>query len=144
MKKSYVIDSKQNQMRIDRWVRNNLGNMAQGFIEKSLRNGKIKINKKKVKSSTKVKTNDLIDLFDLNYKNVDQNSNKIELKKLKTKLILFFYPKDNTQGCTKEAISFSQNKETLNNLGYYIYGISKDSVQKHINFIQKHIKILTI
>ena len=69
---------------------------------------------------------------------LDQNSNKIELKKLKTKLILFFYPKDNTQGCTKEAISFSQNKETLNNLGYYIYGISKDSVQKHINFIQKH------
>ena len=76
MKKSYVIDSKQNQMRIDRWIRNNLGNMTQGFIEKSLRNGKIKLNKKKVKSSTKVKTNDLIDLFDLNYKNVDQNSNK--------------------------------------------------------------------
>ncbi len=73
-----------------------------------------------------------------NFVLLDQNSNKIELKKLKTKLILFFYPKDNTQGCTKEAISFSQNKETLNNLGYYIYGISKDSVQKHINFIQKH------
>ena len=54
-------------MRIDRWIRNNIGHMPQSLIEKSLRNGKIKLNKKKVKSSTKVKTNDLIDLFNLNY-----------------------------------------------------------------------------
>ena len=73
MKKSYIIDSKQNHMRIDRWIRNNINNMAQGFIEKSLRNGKIKLNNKKVKSSTKVKTNDLINLFDINYKEKIQN-----------------------------------------------------------------------
>ena len=68
---------------------------------------------------------------------LDQNKEKVELKDLNTKLILFFYPKDNTPGCTKEAISFSQHKKVLNELGYHIYGISKDSVQKHTNFIKK-------
>ena len=47
MKKSYIIDSKHNDMRIDRWIRNNIANMPQGFIEKLLRNGKVKLNKKK-------------------------------------------------------------------------------------------------
>jgi len=55
-------------MRIDRWIRNNLGNIPQGLIEKNLRNGKIKLNLKKVKSSHKVKTDDQIDLFDFNFK----------------------------------------------------------------------------
>ena len=67
----------------------------------------------------------------------DQNNNKIELNKLNTNLVLFFYPKDNTPGCTKEAIDFSKNKKTLNSLKYHIYGISKDSVKKHQGFIQK-------
>ena len=67
MNKSYIIDSSSIDMRIDRWLRNLLGNVPQSLIEKSLRNGKIKLNKKKVKSSAKVKTNDLIDLFNLNY-----------------------------------------------------------------------------
>ena len=47
-------------MRIDRWIRNNLGNIPQGLIEKSLKNGKIKLNNKKVKSSHKVKTGDIM------------------------------------------------------------------------------------
>ena len=67
----------------------------------------------------------------------DQNNNKIELNKLKSNLVLFFYPKDNTPGCTKEAISFSKYKNKINSLGYHIYGISKDSVKKHQNFIEK-------
>jgi len=75
MKKSYTIDSKNNNMRIDRWIRNNIGNMPQSLIQKSLRNGKIKLNKKKVKSSAKVKTNDLIDLFNLNYQEKIQTKN---------------------------------------------------------------------
>ena len=54
-------------MRIDRWIRNNLGNIPQGLIEKSLRSGKIKLNNKKTKSSQKVKTNDIIDLFNFDY-----------------------------------------------------------------------------
>jgi len=55
-------------MRIDRWIRNSLGNMPQGLIEKNLRAGKIKLNKKKIKSSHKVKINDEIDLFDIDFK----------------------------------------------------------------------------
>ena len=68
MKKTFNVDPTYNDMRIDRWIRNNLGNLPQGLIEKNLRNGKIKLNKKKIKSSHKVKTNDQIDLFNLDIK----------------------------------------------------------------------------
>ena len=47
MKKTFKVDPTNNDMRIDRWIRNNFGNFPQGLIEKSLRNGKIKLNKKK-------------------------------------------------------------------------------------------------
>ena len=67
----------------------------------------------------------------------DQNNKKIELDKLKFNLILFFYPKDNTPGCTKEAISFSKYKKKINSLDYHIFGISKDSIKKHQGFIEK-------
>ena len=43
----------------------------------------------------------------------DQNNSKIELYELKSNLVLFFYPKDNTPGCTKEAISFSKYKNKI-------------------------------
>ena len=72
-----------------------------------------------------------------NFSLFDQNNNKIELYKLKSNLVLFFYPKDNTPGCTKEAISFSKHKNKINSLGYHIYGISKDSISKHQSFIEK-------
>ena len=78
MKKSYVIDSKQNQMRIDRWIRNNLGNMTQGFIEKSLRNGKIKLNNKKVKSSTKLSQSDKIYFYNFEFKENKKQKKKFE------------------------------------------------------------------
>ena len=68
MKKSYTVDSKCNDMRIDRWTRLKIGKIPQGLIEKYLRSGKIKINKKKIKSSTKVKTNDIINFFNLDFK----------------------------------------------------------------------------
>ena len=67
----------------------------------------------------------------------DQNNEKIELNNLKSNLILFFYPKDNTPGCTKEAISFSRYKTKINSLDYHIFGISKDSIKKHQGFIEK-------
>ena len=67
MLKSYFVDSTCNNMRIDRWIRNTIGRIPQGLIEKSLRLGKIKINKKKVKSSYKIKFNDKIDFFDLKF-----------------------------------------------------------------------------
>ena len=68
MKKSYTVDSTCNDMRIDRWIRLKIGKIPQGLIEKYLRYGKIKINKKKIKSSTKVKTNDIVSFFNLNFK----------------------------------------------------------------------------
>ncbi|MDB3904239.1 RNA pseudouridine synthase [Candidatus Pelagibacter sp.] len=68
MKKSYTVDTTCNDMRIDRWTRLKIGKIPQGLIEKYLRSGKIKINKKKIKSSTKVKTNDIIDFFNLDFK----------------------------------------------------------------------------
>ena len=68
MIKNYIVDRTYNNMRLDRWLRNNIGNIPQSLIEKSLRTGKIKINKKKVKSSSKVKTNDKIEIFNLNFK----------------------------------------------------------------------------
>jgi len=55
MKKSYIVDSTCSNMRIDRLIRYFLGKMPQSLIEKNLRAGKIKLNKKKVKSSHKVK-----------------------------------------------------------------------------------------
>jgi 23S rRNA pseudouridine955/2504/2580 synthase len=68
MNKSYTVDSTCNDMRIDRWTRLKIGKIPQGLIEKYLRSGKIKINKKKIKSSAKVKTNDIVSFFNLDFK----------------------------------------------------------------------------
>ena len=68
MKKSYTVEKTCNGMRIDRWIRHSLGSIPQGLIEKHLRAGKIKINKKRIKSSHKVKTNDEINLFNIDFK----------------------------------------------------------------------------
>ena len=62
MNKSYKIDSSSINMRIDRWIRNNIDNIPQSLVEKNLRIGKIKLNKKKVKSSVKLKLNDDLNL----------------------------------------------------------------------------------
>ncbi|MDC3155868.1 RNA pseudouridine synthase [Candidatus Pelagibacter sp.] len=64
-------------MRFDRWLRIKLGKVPQGLIEKTLRSGKIKINKKKVKSSFKIKTNDKVDIFNFNFKE-EVNQKKIK------------------------------------------------------------------
>jgi len=53
-------------------------------------------------------------------------------------LVLYFYPKDDTPGCTKEAISFTEHKDTFDALGADIIGVSKDTVAKHEKFIAKH------
>jgi len=54
------------------------------------------------------------------------------------KLVLFFYPKDNTPGCTTEATEFSELKAEFERAGAAILGVSKDSPKKHQNFIAKH------
>ena len=68
MKKSFIVDYEFNEMRLDRWIRNHLGKIPQGLIEKNLRNGIIKVNKRKVKSSYKIKTNDQINIFNFEFK----------------------------------------------------------------------------
>ncbi|MGI8942997.1 MAG: peroxiredoxin [Qipengyuania sp.] len=55
-----------------------------------------------------------------------------------TKGVFFFYPKDNTPGCTTEAKDFSALKPQFDEAGVALLGISKDSPQKHRNFIAKH------
>ena len=67
MNKRFIVDSTCNNMRFDRWLRSKLGNIPQSLIEKTLRAGKIKINKKKIKSSFKIKTNDQVDLFNFKF-----------------------------------------------------------------------------
>lgn len=54
------------------------------------------------------------------------------------KLILYFYPKDDTPGCTKEACEFRDNWQTLKNLNVEVVGISKDNVKSHQKFKQKY------
>tara|TARA_B100000963_G_scaffold337357_1_gene333273 strand:+ start:468 stop:1376 length:909 start_codon:yes stop_codon:yes gene_type:complete len=77
MIKNFVVDAAFNNMRLDRFLRNKLGKIPQGLIEKKLRTGKIKLNRKKAKSSTKVITNDKIELFkiDIKEKTIDKNIN---------------------------------------------------------------------
>ena len=53
-------------------------------------------------------------------------------------LILYFYPKDNTPGCTTEAIDFSQKQAEWENLNVKVLGVSPDSVKSHCKFIEKH------
>ena len=53
-------------------------------------------------------------------------------------VVLFFYPKDDTSGCTKESIAFSDLYPQFQALGVHVFGISKDSVAKHDKFRAKH------
>ena len=54
------------------------------------------------------------------------------------KLVIFFYPKDNTPGCTTEAKDFTALKSEFDAAGVELLGVSKDSAKKHQNFIAKH------
>jgi peroxiredoxin Q/BCP len=54
------------------------------------------------------------------------------------KIILYFYPKDNTSGCTKEACSFESNLKAIKKKGAVVVGISADSVDSHIKFAEKY------
>lgn len=67
------------------------------------------------------------------------NSDTITLSSLKGKpVVLYFYPKDDTSGCTKEAITFSQLKPEFDKIGARVIGISPDSAEKHAKFRKKH------
>lgn len=69
----------------------------------------------------------------------DQDGNNIELKAYKgKKVILYFYPKDDTPGCTAEACNLRDNYELLLNKGFAIIGVSADTEQSHKKFINKY------
>lgn len=70
---------------------------------------------------------------------VDQDGNKVSSKDLiGKKTIIYFYPKDNTSGCTAEACNLRDNHEALIAKGYNVVGVSKDSVKSHKNFKEKY------
>ncbi len=76
MKKVLHVDKTFNGMRIDRFLRNQFGQIPQSLIEKNLRNGKIKLNKKKIKSSKKIEFNDKIELFNFELKKILKQNNQ--------------------------------------------------------------------
>ncbi len=68
----------------------------------------------------------------------DQNGNEIKLSDFRgRKLALYFYPKDNTSGCTAQACSLRDGYESLRAAGYEVIGVSKDSAKSHQGFISK-------
>jgi peroxiredoxin Q/BCP len=69
----------------------------------------------------------------------DENGNPISLADFAgKKLILYFYPKDNTPTCTTESCNLRDNFPDLTKQGFQVLGVSPDSAKKHQNFIQKH------
>jgi len=72
-------------------------------------------------------------------KGIDQNGDKITLDQYKgKKVVLYFYPKDMTPGCTAQACDLSDNYNDLIKKGYDVLGVSCDSVKRHQKFIEKY------
>ena len=70
---------------------------------------------------------------------IDQNGNNITLDQYKgKKVILYFYPKDMTSGCTAQACNLSDNYSELTKSGYDVIGVSCDSIKRHQKFIEKY------
>lgn len=63
---------------------------------------------------------------------------KVDLAAPGQPLVLYFYPKDDTSGCTKEAIGFSESLKAFEKLDIPVIGVSKDSLESHIKFRKKH------
>ena len=73
------------------------------------------------------------------FEGVDQNGKTIKLSDFKgKKLVLFFYPKDNTPGCTAEACNLRDNYDDMLKKGFAVVGVSKDSEKSHKNFADKY------
>ena len=70
---------------------------------------------------------------------LDKPGNSVSLSDfLGKKVVLYFYPKDSTPGCTRQACAFAQNHSNFENKNVVVIGISKDSVASHLKFAQKY------
>ncbi len=75
----------------------------------------------------------------------DQNGNPVSLGSFRgSKVILYFYPKDNTPGCTAEACNFRDNYQILIDKGFKIIGVSADDEKSHKNFSEKYVLPFTL
>jgi peroxiredoxin Q/BCP len=73
------------------------------------------------------------------FEGTDQNGNKINLVDFRgSKVVLYFYPKDDTPGCTAEACDLRDNYESLLSKGYKVVGVSPDSEKSHLKFAEKY------
>tara|TARA_S200000501_G_scaffold261886_1_gene245809 strand:- start:726 stop:1190 length:465 start_codon:yes stop_codon:yes gene_type:complete len=74
-----------------------------------------------------------------NFKLISTDGSIFELNKIKKKnIILYFYPKDDTPGCTLESKDFSKLNSIINKKNTVVYGISKDSIESHLKFKKKY------
>ena len=74
-----------------------------------------------------------------NFTLLDKNGRHVSLSDfLGKKVVLYFYPKDNTQGCTRQACAFAGAYNEFQNRGVEVIGISKDSVASHVKFAEKY------
>ena len=70
---------------------------------------------------------------------LDKRGNSVSLSDfLGKKVVLYFYPKDNTSGCTRQACAFAQNHSNFEDKNVVVIGISKDSVASHLKFAEKY------
>ena len=84
----------------------------------------------------KIKSNKKAPNFKLN----STSLSTFDSSKLKGGLVIYFYPRDNTPGCTLETIDFSKLYKRFKSLGYEVVGVSKDSIESHLNF-KKRFKV---
>ena len=82
MPKSYTVEDDYNDSRLDKWFKNKIINLPHSLFEKILRQNKIKVNKKKIKSSYRLQTGDLIEIYDIS-----------KLKPINKKEIIKYLPK---------------------------------------------------
>ena len=73
-----------------------------------------------------------------NFRLPSTGKNMFELSKIKKNIILYFYPKDDTPGCTIEAKDFSKLNNLISKNKACVYGISKDSIESHLKFKKKY------
>jgi peroxiredoxin Q/BCP len=84
---------------------------------------------------TRLKEGDKAPVFN----GVIENGREVSLNNyLGKKLVLYFYPKDNTPGCTAQACNLAENQKVLKDAGFEILGVSPDSIKKHKSFISKY------